>query len=134
VGLSRWALEQATEYAKVRETFGKPIAEYQSIQNMLADSLVELYAARTMSLDCARRADEGKDVRSEMAMIKLYATNMANRVIDRVIQIHGGMGLTNELHFTEAYRVVRTIRIADGTDEIRRRTVAKELLAGRITL
>jgi acyl-CoA dehydrogenase len=134
VGLSRWALECATGYAKTRETFGKPIAEHQSIQNMLADSVVELYAARTMALDCARRADAGADVRAEMAMIKLYATNMANRVFDRVIQVHGGMGVTNELHFTEGYHTVRTIRIADGTDEILRRTIAKELLAGRIAL
>lgn len=132
VGLSRWALERALAYAKVRETFGKPIAEHQSIQNMLADSAVEIYGARAMALDCADKAEAGQDVRREMAMIKLFATNMANHVIDRVIQVHGGMGVTNEMHFVEAWRTVRTIRIADGTDEILRRTIAKELLAGKV--
>lgn len=132
VGLSRWALERSVEYAKVRRTMGKPIGEHQSIQNMLADCATEIYAARTMGLETAARAEAGQDVRREAAMAKLFATNMANRTFDRAMQIHGGMGLTNELRLHEGWKTVRTIRIADGTDEILRGTIAKALLRGNV--
>jgi acyl-CoA dehydrogenase len=101
VGLSRWALERSVEYANVRRTMGKPIGEHQSIQNLLADCATEIYAARMMGLDCVRRAEAGQDVRREAAMAKLFATNAATRTFDRAMQIHGGMGLTNETRLHE---------------------------------
>lgn len=132
VGLSRWALERSVEYAQVRRTMGKPIGEHQSIQNLLADCATEIYAARMMGLDCVRRAEAGEDVRREAAMAKLFATNTATRTFDRAMQIHGGMGLTNELRLHEGWKTARTIRIADGTDEILRGTIAKALLRGNV--
>ncbi|MGD9713900.1 MAG: acyl-CoA dehydrogenase family protein [Thermomicrobiales bacterium] len=134
VGLSRWAMERAVEYARSRWASGKPIGEHQAIQMMLADIGVETYAARTMGLDAAARADAGKDTRREAAMAKLFATNAAVRTFDRVIQVHGAMGLTNEMHFYEGWKTTRAIRIADGTDEILRRTIAREMLKGRVDL
>lgn len=132
VGLGRWAMERSIEYAKGRSTFGKPISEHQAIQHMLADCAVEIYAARTMGLDCAGKAEAGEDVRREAAMAKLFATNAATRIFDRAMQIHGGMGFTNELRLHEGWKTVRTIRVADGTDEILRNTIAKALLRGHI--
>jgi acyl-CoA dehydrogenase len=130
VGLSRWALERAVRYSKERWASGKPIAEHQAIQIMLADSAVEVYAARTMGLDAAAHTDAGEDTRREAAMAKLFATNAAVRAFDRAMQVHGGMGLTNDLHLFEGWKTVRTLRIADGTDEILKRTIARELLKG----
>lgn len=130
VGLSRWALERAVRYAQDRWASGKPIAEHQAIQIMLADTAVEVYAARTMGLDAAARADGGEKTRREAAMAKLFATNAAVHVFDRAMQVHGGMGLTNELRLYEGWKTVRTLRIADGTDEILKRTIARELLKG----
>ncbi|MBI2765328.1 MAG: acyl-CoA dehydrogenase [Chloroflexi bacterium] len=132
VGLGRWALERSAAYAQSRWASGKPIAEYQSIQNMLADMAVEVYAARTMGLDCGARADTGADVRRELAMTKLFATNAAVRAFDNAMQIHGALGLTNELRLHDGWKTVRAIRIADGTDEILRRTIAREVLRGRM--
>lgn len=133
VGLGRWALEKSVEYAKVRHTFGKPIAEHQSIQNLLADCAVEIYAARMMGLDCANRAESGQDVRREAAMSKLFATNAASRIFDRAMQVHGGMGLTNEMRFYEGWKTARIVRIGDGSDEILRGTIAKALYRGNLS-
>jgi acyl-CoA dehydrogenase len=132
VGLSRWALERSVAYAQARWASGKPIAEHQAIQIMLADAAVEIYAARTMSLDAASRADAGQNTRREAAMAKLFATNAAVRIMDRAMQIHGGMGLTNELRLHDGWKTARAIRIADGTDEILRRTISRELLRGNL--
>jgi acyl-CoA dehydrogenase len=132
VGLSRWAVERSVAYAQTRWAFGKPIGEHQAIQIMLADTAVEIYAARTMGLDAAARADAGQDTRREAAMAKLFATNAAVRIMDRAMQIHGGMGLTNEMRFHDGWKTARAIRIADGTDEILRRTIARELLKGNV--
>lgn len=133
VGLSRWALERSVEYARARHASGKPIGDHQAIQIMLADCATDIYAARTMGLDCATRAGEGEDVRREAAMTKLFATNAANRVFDRAMQVHGALGLSNDLRLYEGWKTVRAIRIADGTDEILRRTIARELLKGAVT-
>jgi acyl-CoA dehydrogenase len=132
VGLSRWALERSVEYARNREASGKPIGDHQAIQILLADSATDIYAVRAMGLECATKAERGEDIRRDAAMTKLFATNAANRVFDRAMQVHGGMGLTNELRLHEGWKTVRAIRIADGTDEILRRTIAKELLKGDV--
>ncbi|MGH8789604.1 MAG: acyl-CoA dehydrogenase family protein [Cupriavidus necator] len=130
VGLARWALDQALEYAKVRKTFGRPIADHQAIQFMLAESAMDIYAAKCMAQNCAARVDAGEPATKEVSMTKAFATEMLNRVMDRCIQIHGAMGLTNELRLEAGFRLARTMRIPDGTAEIQRRTVAGRLLAG----
>ena len=134
LGLARWALDQAVDYAKVRNTFGVPIAEHQAIQLMLADSAMDIYAAKTMIQNCAWRLDSGRAVTAQVSMVKAFSTEMLGRVMDRSIQIHGGMGLTNELRLEEGYRFARVMRIPDGTGEIQRRTIARQLLAGHADL
>jgi acyl-CoA dehydrogenase len=134
LGLARWALDQAVEYAKVRKTFGVPIAEHQAIQLMLADSAMDIYAAKTMIQNCAWRLDSGRSATAQVSMVKACSTEMLGRVMDRSIQVHGGMGLTNELRLEEGYRFARVMRIPDGTGEIQRRTIARQLLAGQADL
>jgi acyl-CoA dehydrogenase len=134
LGLARWALDQAVDYAKVRNTFGVPIAEHQAIQLMLADSAMDIYAAKTMIQNCAWRLDSGRAVTAQVSMVNAFSTEMLGRVMDRSIQIHGGMGLTNELRLEEGYRFARVMRIPDGTGEIQRRTVARQLLTGQADL
>ena len=134
LGLARWALDLAVDYAKVRKTFGVPIAEHQAIQLMLADSAMDIYAAKTMIQNCAWRLDSGRSANAQVSMVKAFSTEMLGRVMDRSIQIHGGMGLTNELCLEEGYRFARVMRIPDGTGEIQRRTVARQLLTGQAAL
>ena len=129
VGLARWALGQAVEYAKVRKTFGQPIGAHQSVQILLAESASDIYSAETMLIDCALKLERGEKALAETSMVKQHCTDASNRVFDRCMQVHGGMGLTNELRLEEGYRFTRSMRIPDGTSEIQRRTVARELLA-----
>jgi acyl-CoA dehydrogenase len=129
IGLARWALDQAVEYAKVRKTFGKPIGEHQAVQILIADSALDIYTAETMLVDCALKLERGERALAETSMVKLHCTEAANRVFDRCIQVHGGMGLTNELRLEAGYRFARSMRIPDGTSEIQRRTIARDLLA-----
>jgi len=131
LGLARWALDQAVEYAKVRKTSGVPIAEHQAVQFMLADSAIDIYAAKSMLQNCAWRIDQGQSATAQVSMVKAFSTEMLGRVMDRSIQVHGAMGLTNELRIEEGYRFARVMRIPDGTAEIQRRTIARQLLAGR---
>jgi acyl-CoA dehydrogenase len=131
LGLARWALDQAVEYAKVRKTSGVPIAEHQAVQFMLADSAMDIYAAKSMIQNCAWRIDQGQSATAQVSMVKAFSTEMLGRVMDRSIQVHGAMGLTNELRIEEGYRFARVMRIPDGTAEIQRRTIARQLLAGR---
>ncbi|MDZ7728228.1 MAG: acyl-CoA dehydrogenase family protein [Dehalococcoidia bacterium] len=93
---------------------------------------MQIFAARSMTLDTAAKIDAGEDARRDLAMAKLFATNAAVDVFDRAIQIHGGMGVTNEMRLHEGWKTARTLRIADGTDEILRNTVAKDLLRGNV--
>ena len=130
LGLSRWALAQAIEYAKVRKTFGQAIGEHQAVQIMLAECAMDIYAVKRMVQHCAWLIDQGRPATKEVSMVKASSTEAAGRVFDRCIQIHGGMGLTNELRLEEGYRFVRTMRIPDGTSEIQRRTIARRLLDG----
>lgn len=134
VGLARWALDMAVAYSKVRKTFDVPISEHQAVQFMLADSAMDIYAAKTMLQNCAWRIDQGQTAMAEVSMTKAFCTEMIGRVVDRSIQVHGGMGLTNELRLEDCYRLARQVRIPDGTGEMQRRTVARQLLAGRVEL
>lgn len=130
LGLARWALEQALEYAKVRKTFGKPIAEHQMIQAMLAECGMDIYAMKSMVRHCAWLVDQGQAATKEVSIVKASSTEALCRVMDRCMQVHGGMGLTNELRLEEGFRYARTLRIPDGTSEIQRRTIARRLLDG----
>lgn len=131
IGLSQWALKQAVDYANIRKTFGKKIAEHQTIQNMIAECAMDIYAARNMALHCAWKIENSKKQPvKEISMVKAFSTEMLGRVYDKAIQIHGGMGVSNELKLEAGYRFARILRIPDGTSEIHRRTIAKSLLNG----
>jgi acyl-CoA dehydrogenase len=132
VGLARWALEQATEYARERRTFGRPIADYQGVSFMLADSAMDIYATKSMALDCARRLEQEELPLRDMAILKAYSTEMCFRVFDRCMQVLGGMGLTNETRLYDGWHQARSIRVADGSSEIMRRNIARYLLKGEI--
>jgi len=132
IGAAERMLEMAIEHANNRVSMGHPIAEYQFIQGHIADSAVELDAARWLTLYAAWQVEQGVDARHASSVAKLYGTNMANRVVDRVLQIHGGMGYTKELPLERWYRELRLLRIFEGTDEIQRRTIARNLLKGHV--
>jgi acyl-CoA dehydrogenase len=132
VGASERLLQMAMDYAKTRVTFGKPIAERQAIQWMIADSNVEIEATRWLVLHAAWLSETGKDNRHYASIAKLYGSNMANRVVDRVLQIHGGMGYTKELPIERWYREMRLWRIFEGTDEIQRYIISRNLLRGHV--
>lgn len=134
IGSAQFALEKAVEYSKIRETFGKKISEHQMIQNMLAECAIDIYAARNMALNCAWKIESNKRVpRKEISMTKAFCTEMVGRVYDKAMQIHGGVGVTNELGLESGYRHARMLRIPDGTSEIHRRTIARSLLRGDLS-
>ncbi|MEU6411748.1 acyl-CoA dehydrogenase family protein [Microbispora sp. NPDC046933] len=134
VGSAERMLQMAIDYARIRVSMGKPIAEYQAIQWMIADSQVEIEAAKWLTLYAAWRVQEGMDARHASSIAKLNGAVMANQVVDRVLQIHGGMGYTKELPIERWYRELRLLRIFEGTDEIQRRTIARNLLKGHARL
>lgn len=131
VGAAERLLQMAVDYAQQRRTFGQPIGEHQMIQAMIAECDVELESARWLTLLAAWTVDQGRDPRHQSSMAKLAGATMANHVVDRVLQIHGGMGYTRELPIERWYREARLWRIFEGTDEIQKRTIARNLLSGR---
>jgi len=130
VGQAQRLLSMALDYAQQRVAFGRPIAEYQAIQWMLADSATEIEAVTWLVLHAAWKADQNKDARHEASIAKLAGADMVWRVADRVMQIHGGMGYTKEMPIERVMRDVRVYRIYEGTDEIQRRSIARNLLKG----
>ena len=127
-------VEMGMEWARNRVTFGQPIAERQAIQWMVADSAVEIEALRWLVLTAAWQVDRGLDSRQSQSMAKLYGGVKANEIVDRVLQMHGGMGYTRELPVERWYRELRLLRIYEGTDEIQRRTIARNLLKGHASV
>jgi acyl-CoA dehydrogenase len=134
VGLARWGLERALTYASERQTFGKPIAEYQGVLFPLVESAMEIHAAHTMGRNCAALVESGDPATKEVAMTKAFSTEAAVRALDRAIQAHGGMGLTNEMGLAEAWHMARIMVVADGSSEILRRIVGSQLLRGNVDL
>jgi alkylation response protein AidB-like acyl-CoA dehydrogenase len=129
-GAAERLIDEASAFAQEREAFGGPISQYQSIQFMLADSLTELWAARLMTYRTAREMDEGVDVKvvhAHSSMAKLYASEMANRIADRAVQIFGGRGYMRENVAERFYRELRVDRIWEGTSEIQRVIIAAQL-------
>jgi acyl-CoA dehydrogenase len=128
VGVAERLLRDTLRYAIERKQFGQPIAEFQLVQAMLADSRTELYAARTMVLDAARRRDAGEDVSTEAACCKYYASEMVGRVADRAVQIHGGAGYVADNGIERYYRDVRLFRIYEGTSQIQQIVIARGMV------
>lgn len=128
VGLAQAAMEEAVRYAKERQAFGQPIAEFQAIQWMLADAATEIQAARLLVYYAAWLKDLGRPFTKEAAMAKLFATEMAEQVCRNAIQIHGGYGYSREYPVERIYRDARLMTIGEGTSEIQRLVIARLLL------
>ena len=136
IGMCEYALDRSLEYSKQRMSFGSPISEYQAIQFMLADMAIDIYTMKYMVLQTAALIEDaqktGKLPVKEISMAKAYAVEKTQDCYDKAIQVHGGMGLTNELTLNEGFRIARTLRIPDGTGEIQRRTIARQMLRGDV--
>jgi alkylation response protein AidB-like acyl-CoA dehydrogenase len=128
VGIAQGAFEAAVRYAKERQQFGHPIAEFQAIQFKLADMATQIEAARLLTLQAAYLKDNNKRVTKESAMAKLYASEVAVRVSEESIQIHGGYGYTKDYPAEKYWRDSKLCTIGEGTSEIQRLVIAKQLL------
>jgi len=128
VGVAQRILDDALRYAMERRQFGKPIAEFQLVQAMLADSRTELYAAQCMVVDAARRRDEGRNVSTEASCCKLFASEMCGRVADRAVQILGGAGYMADHGIERFYRDVRVFRLYEGTSQIQQLIIARHMI------
>ncbi|WP_298370100.1 acyl-CoA dehydrogenase family protein [Azospirillum sp.] len=128
VGLAERLTRDALAYAMQRKQFGQPLAEFQLIQAMLADSRAEAYAARCMVTETARRRDAGQNVNTDAACCKLFATEMVGRVADRAVQIHGGAGYIADYGVERFYRDVRLFRIYEGTTQIQQLVIARNMI------
>ncbi|MFN8386106.1 MAG: acyl-CoA dehydrogenase family protein [Anaerolineales bacterium] len=129
IGLAQSAFEHAVNYARERKAFGKPIADHQAIQWMLADAATEIELARTMLYKSAWLKEQGRNYNKEAAMAKMFATEMAERVCRNAIQIHGGYGYSSEYPVERIYRDARLMTIGEGTSEIQRLVIARHVLA-----
>jgi len=130
VGVAVAAQRLAVEYSKHRVTFGEPLASRQSIQWMLVDNEIDIRTSRWLTLAAAQKADSGKPFRFETAMAKVTATEAVGRVVDRAIQIHGGLGVSKDLPLERWYREARIRRIGEGPSEVQRVIMARDLLSG----
>ena len=128
VGIAERLIDDCVKYALERKQFGQPIAEFQLIQAMLADSQTETYAASCMVQDAARRRDAGENVAVLAACCKLFATEMVGRVADRAVQIFGGAGYVEDYGIERFYRDVRLFRIYEGTSQIQQTVIARDML------
>jgi len=128
VGVAERMLEDALAYAMQRCQFGQPIAEFQLVQAMLADSKMEVYAARCMVVDAARRRDAGEAVATEASCCKLFASEMCGRVADRAVQIFGGSGYVSDHGIERFYRDVRLFRLYEGTSQIQQLVIARNMI------
>lgn len=131
IGIAQAALELAKEWARERKAFGGALSDKQAIQWMIANSEVELRAARLLVYQAAWNADMGRDIKVDASVAKLYGTETAGRVVDRCIQIFGGLGVACELPLERWYRELRIKRIGEGPSEVHRMVIARDLLGGR---
>jgi acyl-CoA dehydrogenase len=128
IGLAQRALDMMIEYAPQRVTFGQPLSQRQAVQWWAADAATKIHAARLMTYHCAWKLDQGQDVKNEISMIKVFATEMAWEVLDNVMQCFGAMGMTKELPLHLMAASIRNMRIYDGPSEVHRMVVARNLL------
>jgi acyl-CoA dehydrogenase len=131
IGMTQRALDMLVEHANQRVTFGQKLADRQAIQWWVADAATKLHACRLMVMDAAVKQDEGRDVRMEASMIKVFATEMATEVIDHAQQAFGAMGVTQELPLSWLAQKVRTMRVYEGPSEVHRMVIARRILGGR---
>jgi acyl-CoA dehydrogenase len=129
VGMAERLLREMCRFALERRQFGRPIAEFQLVQAMIADSRTEAYAARCMVEAAARDLDAGRPIRAEAAACKYFASEMVGRVADRAVQVHGGAGYVSDYPVERFYRDVRLIRLYEGTSQIQQLIVARDTLA-----
>jgi len=128
IGIAQAAFEEALSYAQQREAFGKPLANIQAIQFYLADMATKIEAARYLLYRAACLKNKGKEFSKESSMAKLYASEMANWVTDKAVQIHGAYGYSKEYAVERYYRDARVLTIYEGTSEIQRIVIARNLL------
>jgi acyl-CoA dehydrogenase len=128
LGQMQRAFELLCSYALEREAFGSRLADKQTVQNWIADSAAEIHACRLMTLDAARKIDDGDEARVEVSVIKYYAARVLHDVVDRAIQVHGARGLTDETPLAAMYAGARAARIYDGPDEVHRMVVSRRIL------
>ena len=131
IGSAQRALDMLCEHARLRVTFGAPLAQRQSVQWWVADAATRIHACRLMAYDAACKIDQRRDVRTEVSMIKVYATDMAWEIIDHAMQAFGAMGMTKEMPLQLMASKVRTMRVYEGPDEIHRWVVARRVLGLR---
>ena len=134
VGRATMVMKMSLEYARQRRQFGAAIGDFQMIQQMLADSAMEINACRLALWQIASRIDAGEEMRSGISMLKIQASEMLGRVVDRAVQIYGGAGYCRDLPIERYYRDARISRIYDGTSEVHRLVMAKELMKGDVSL
>lgn len=130
VGTGRWALELALDHAGTRESFGTSLSNHQGVSFPLAECATELHAAHLMGLNAGKLLDDGHPAVKELSMTKAYSVQVGFRTVDRAMQTYGAMGFTNELGLVEAWHALRSINVADGTNEILYRTIAQRLFKG----
>lgn len=128
IGRAQRALDMLCDYAPQRSTFGAPLAERQAIQWWIADAATRIHACRLMTYEAAARIDRGEEARSQVSMIKVYATEMAWEIVDHVMQAFGAMGMTKELPLQQMANETRLMRIYEGPSEVHRWVIARELL------
>jgi alkylation response protein AidB-like acyl-CoA dehydrogenase len=128
LGQMQRAFDLMCSYALERKTFGEPLADKQTVQNWIAESAAEIQACRLMTLQAAQRIDEGDEARVEISLIKFYAAGILGDVIDRALQVHGGLGMTDDTPLAGMWRQARAGRIYDGPDEVHKMVVARRLL------
>ena len=128
LGQMQRAFELMCSYSLERKAFGGALAEKQTVQNWIAESAAEIQACRLMTLQAAHRLDEGDEARVEISLIKFYAARVLHDVIDRALQVHGGLGMTDDAPLAVMYRMARGARIYDGADEVHKMVVARRIL------
>ena len=128
LGQMQRAFELMCSYALERKAFGGPLAEKQTIQNWIAESAAEIQACRLMTLQAAHRLDDGDEARVEISLLKFHAARVLNEVVDRALQVHGGLGMTDDAPLAVMYRMARGARIYDGADEVHKMVVARRIL------
>jgi alkylation response protein AidB-like acyl-CoA dehydrogenase len=126
-GIADYCLSLGIDYAKSRTAFDRPIGKNQYVQGHIVESLIDLKASKLMTYECAWKYDHGDPVIQESSIVKLYASEMVNRVVDKMIQVHGGMGWMRELPLERIYRLVRIFTLVEGTSEIQKYIIAKTL-------
>jgi alkylation response protein AidB-like acyl-CoA dehydrogenase len=128
VGIAEKAFELTCEYAKQREQFNRRLSDMQSVQNMIADSATEIEASNLLVENAARLFDQGQPIIKQSSFAKLFASETANRVTNRAIQIHGGRGMTHEFLVEKLWRDAKLTEIGEGCSEIQRLVIAKQVL------